>query len=55
MRLLEEIAENVDPSWRGKAWLLERKFKEWHLNDDMEAEENQKVIKRFIFKTKTPL
>lgn len=55
MKLLEEIAENVDPSWRGKSWLLERRFRDWHLSDDMKDEENQKIIKRFIFKTKAPL
>lgn len=49
MCLLEKIAENYDPSWRGVAWLLERKFKEWNISDDVENPDTKRVIKRFIF------
>lgn len=51
MKLLEGIAENYDPSWRGKAWILERKFKEWNIWDESTDEEDKKIIKRFVFKT----
>jgi hypothetical protein len=53
MKLLEGIAENYDPSWRGKAWILERKFKEWNISEEPTDEEDKKIIKRFIFKTPT--
>lgn len=49
MKILEEIADNFDPSWRWKAWILERKFKEWNISWDMEWLEWQKVLKKFIF------
>lgn len=49
MKLLEGIAENYDPSWRGKAWILERKFKEWNISDELLGDKDNPVVKRFIF------
>lgn len=53
IKLLEAIAEAYDPSWRSRAWLLERKFKEWSISEDDFNKDKDAPIKRFIFQEAT--